>query len=306
MKIEIASPPELTDEQASKTDLHSFQNVLTVVCGELQFLERMSGDACDFSECIGACRGLTEAFTDRRKAVALLRDAGALVADIRGRVDAAVERMPEETREGRFARESRRNMLDVLEIVEVRVAEMLDRADAGDVWTDVAADDVAENLRRVFEVIAGNAKGRYGIVFSEADRTEGDYVVDIRIEGRPDGTVRMPAVVNDVLRDLAANARKYTDPGGTVVARLADLGDELLLEVRDTGRGIPADELEKVVDFGYRGSNVGPDETKGGGFGLTKAWHVCHRLGGRMWIESEPGEGTTVTLRIPKPSDDAS
>ncbi|XFA71814.1 ATP-binding protein [Thermosynechococcaceae cyanobacterium Okahandja] len=73
-------------------------------------------------------------------------------------------------------------------------------------------------------------------------------------------------------------------------------------ELHDTGCGIPSSELTKVVGFGQRGSNVQHRRTMGGGFGLTKAFLVTKRFGGRMWIRSQEGVGTRITLQIPLPT----
>jgi signal transduction histidine kinase len=101
------------------------------------------------------------------------------------------------------------------------------------------------------------------------------------------------------MRDLAANARKYTAPGGALRVTLAEDGDGLLLRVSDTGRGIPEEEIVEVVRFGRRGRPDGRVHF-GGGYGLTKACHFAHAFGGRIWIRSAPGAGTTVTIRIPR------
>lgn len=92
-----------------------------------------------------------------------------------------------------------------------------------------------------------------------------------------------------------------TLPGGHIDAGLRDNGHNLRLVVQDTGCGIPADEIERVVDFGYRATNVQSKATKGGGFGLTKAYYLTSKLGGSMWIESTLGQGTRITLEIPRP-----
>jgi len=110
----------------------------------------------------------------------------------------------------------------------------------------------------------------------------------------------MPAVLQDVMRDLIANARKYTDLGGIIITGLDDDGENLCFVVEDNGRGIPADQIEQVVEYGMRATNVKDKETKGGGFGLTKAFFVTCQYNGRMWIESEEGRGTTITLQIPR------
>jgi signal transduction histidine kinase len=90
----------------------------------------------------------------------------------------------------------------------------------------------------------------------------------------------MPPVLQDVLCDLVANARKYTTPGGRIYAGLADDGSSLHLVVEDTGCGIPEDEIRGVVKWGVRGSNVLHIKSNGGGFGLTKAYIATRDMEG--------------------------
>jgi len=115
--------------------------------------------------------------------------------------------------------------------------------------------------------------------------------------------IHMPAVFQDVMRDLLANARKYTQPGGTITAGLHDSGTHLRFVVADTGRGIPPGEIQSVVEFGRRGSNTQDRPTRGAGIGLTKAYYVTRKFGGRMFVQSTgvPGEGTRIEIRLPLP-----
>jgi signal transduction histidine kinase len=105
--------------------------------------------------------------------------------------------------------------------------------------------------------------------------------------------------MQDVLRDIIANAGKYSDPDGKISAGLHDDVEYLRIVVKDEGRGIPENELESVVNYGERASNIGNTQTMGGGFGLTKAYFMTKQFGGRMWIASYLGKGTTVTIHIP-------
>lgn len=124
-------------------------------------------------------------------------------------------------------------------------------------------------------------------------------MVHLTFESVEGGKIRMPALFQDVIRDLIANARKCTPPGGTIEAGLAQTRDSLILVVSDTGRGIPENEVEKVVIFGFRSQNVSDIVTRGGGFGLTKAFWVAKQFGGRMWIRSEVGVGTRIKIVLP-------
>jgi len=102
------------------------------------------------------------------------------------------------------------------------------------------------------------------------------------------------------MRDLIANARKYTAQGGIIAAGLFEGLRELRFVVHDTGCGIPEPELRRVVEFGRRGSNVSNVRTMGGGFGLTKAYYVTKQFGGRMWIASRVDIGTRISITLPR------
>jgi signal transduction histidine kinase len=153
----------------------------------------------------------------------------------------------------------------------------------------------------VFAAIERNSHGRYRILYNAALQQPSDYYVDFKIETDLDGKFRMPPVLQDVMRDLIANARKYTAPGGHITAALHAGTDGLRFVVHDDGRGIPHDEIKEVVGFGKRASNVGEVRSMGGAFGLTKAFLVTKQFGGRFWIASKLGRGTRVRLWIPPP-----
>jgi signal transduction histidine kinase len=153
----------------------------------------------------------------------------------------------------------------------------------------------------VFSAIEKNSHGRYRIIYNAALKEPNDYYFDFKLESNRGDNLLMPAVFQDVMRDLIANARKYTAPGGHITAALHEDPTLLRFVVEDTGRGIPPDEIEKVVHFGQRASNVNTVRTMGGGFGLTKAFLVAKQFGGRFWIASELGVGTRVRIHLPRP-----
>jgi PAS domain S-box-containing protein/excisionase family DNA binding protein len=104
-----------------------------------------------------------------------------------------------------------------------------------------------------------------------------------------------------VFENLLANAVKYSPEGGPIavtVAREEDAGGGwAVVRVRDRGIGIPAEELPRVMERFRRGSNVG--KIAGSGVGLAGARQIVEQHGGSIGIESAPGEGTTVTVRLP-------
>jgi signal transduction histidine kinase len=99
-----------------------------------------------------------------------------------------------------------------------------------------------------------------------------------------------------VLRNLLANALKFTAPGGVVRVRAERVGDDLRLCVSDTGQGIPGHLLEAVFQ---RFQQVSKNDRRGHGLGLYISRHIVEGHGGRIWAESELGEGSQLYLTLP-------
>ena len=102
-----------------------------------------------------------------------------------------------------------------------------------------------------------------------------------------------------VLLNLLDNAIKYSPSGGRIEVGLAAVGDRLRFTVEDQGLGIPVGEHERIFDKFYR---LDPDQRRGiGGTGL--GLYICRELvqsmHGRIWVESEPGKGTTFAFELP-------
>jgi signal transduction histidine kinase len=106
-----------------------------------------------------------------------------------------------------------------------------------------------------------------------------------------------------MLTNLLDNALKYSPSGARVEVSVARVegggGDFAELSVRDRGRGIPPEDLPRVFERFYRGSNLAA-ETSGSGLGLAVAHQIVEQHGGAIEIESEPGMGTLVRVRIPR------
>jgi len=108
-----------------------------------------------------------------------------------------------------------------------------------------------------------------------------------------------PVMLSQVLRNLLTNAIKFT-PSGTVslTGRLEDGGD-LSLIVEDTGIGIPEDEHQRVFEEFHQVRNPLQANSPGTGLGLPYARRLVHLLGGSIALDSEPGRGSTFTVRLP-------
>lgn len=101
-----------------------------------------------------------------------------------------------------------------------------------------------------------------------------------------------------VLSNLISNAIKYTPQGRVTVALSRDAA-EVLLAVSDSGIGIPASDLPGMCGEFFRASNARAEKIEGSGVGLASVKCIVERLGGTIGVESEEGQGTTVSVRLP-------
>ncbi len=105
--------------------------------------------------------------------------------------------------------------------------------------------------------------------------------------------------LQQVVTNLASNAINYTRDG-MVLVRVGDGDDDVRVEVIDTGIGIPPDDLPRLFEDFFRGSNVG---MKGTGLGLSISKRIVEAHGGKIWAESpcpETGKGCSFTFTLPK------
>lgn len=100
--------------------------------------------------------------------------------------------------------------------------------------------------------------------------------------------------------NLVGNALKFTPRGGEVGVRIVVRPDESVVEVSDTGPGIPADELPRVFDRFFRGTNVGEARASGSGLGLAITRSIAEMHGGSIEVESAIGAGTRFRVHLPR------
>lgn len=106
--------------------------------------------------------------------------------------------------------------------------------------------------------------------------------------------------IGRVLANLIGNALRYTAPGGTVEIRAWLEDREARVSVRDTGIGIDSEDQPHVFERFYRGEKSRSRASGGSGLGLAIARGIIEAHGGRIWIESAPGQGAVFTFALPR------
>ena len=114
---------------------------------------------------------------------------------------------------------------------------------------------------------------------------------------------QLPPVLADVERaqkvvaNLVHNAIKFTPSGGSIVVGAEAVGEEVVVSVKDTGVGIPADDLPRIFERFYKADRA---RSGGGtGLGLAVAKHIVQGHGGRIWADSIEGKGSTFYFSLP-------
>ncbi len=164
---------------------------------------------------------------------------------------------------------------------------ILSRADSEALDLQPEAVDVAELAASLGTRLAPQAEAR--------DRI-------LRVEVLPGTPLALadPDRIEQVLMNLLDNAIKYSRPGGRVTIRVAGGLDGMAqVQVKDEGIGIPADELPRVGERFYRTDRARSRAEGGSGLGLAIAQALVQAQGGRLWLESEEGQGTVVTFTLP-------
>jgi signal transduction histidine kinase len=108
-----------------------------------------------------------------------------------------------------------------------------------------------------------------------------------------------PTCVGVLVDNLVANAVKYNRPGGAVTVRARRSGGEVILEVVDTGIGVPAEAVPRLFDEFYRVRQPGQPKVEGTGLGLPICRRIAAEMGGVIEVESTEGKGSTFRVRLP-------
>jgi signal transduction histidine kinase len=129
----------------------------------------------------------------------------------------------------------------------------------------------------------------------EADKKNITILLDIPGD-IPDVIKSDPVLIDRVISNLLNNAMKYTKSGGTVTVRLLDRERDVLVQVADSGIGIPEKHIQHIFDAFYRVDR----NIKGTGLGLSIVKKIVEAHGGTIWVESIQGKGSIFSFTLPK------
>lgn len=122
----------------------------------------------------------------------------------------------------------------------------------------------------------------------------------LSLELDPDVDVRVdPSLIAGVLREIIGNAIDFSDPASTIVLRTRRDEASVQVEVQDRGCGIPQEDIARLFQKFARAGNAQIMKPSGSGLGLYISRGLIERAGGKLWLESAVGKGTTVTFVLP-------
>jgi CheY-like chemotaxis protein len=128
--------------------------------------------------------------------------------------------------------------------------------------------------------------------------TQHGIAVAVDVDEGVDTIVADELRFKQVVLNLLSNAVKFTPDGGSVSLRAYPEGADLVVTVTDTGIGVPLEDQERIFESFQQGRRGAPKE-EGTGLGLTLSRRIVGLFGGRMWLESAPGVGSTFGFSIP-------
>ena len=235
---------------------------------------------------------------------------GAVLAVVRDRTDELRREIAEREFVSNAAHELRNPIAGISGAIEVLRSGAKDDPEAREHFLRRLSED-AERITRLTESLltlarieaigeGGTEALDVGITAEEAAQAvvvpDG---IEFEVEIEPDlGAEGDRVLLRQVLVGLLVNAFKHTPAPGAVTLRARREGaEEILIEVSDTGSGIPAEEVDRVFERFYRGA--GAREQEGFGLGLSIAKRMVDVMGGRIGVESQVGVGSKFWVRLP-------
>jgi signal transduction histidine kinase len=163
----------------------------------------------------------------------------------------------------------------------------LSRIDAGIFPLDIREGDIRDPIQAVVQAFSESAVRR-GVALDSVVPAE---PIEMRFDRER---------IVQLMTNLVGNALKFTQRGGSASVRLEADAENVTIRVRDTGPGIPADELPRIFERFYRGTNTGDARASGSGLGLAIVRSIVDMHDGAIDLASEVGRGTEFTITLPR------
>lgn len=188
--------------------------------------------------------------------------------------------------------ESVKRFLRTMEFEVARLSILIDdlfelsQIDAGVLDLHLERASLRDLVSDTIESMRPQAQQR-GLTF---DGEVGEALPDVLVDARR---------VQRVLVNLVHNAIRHTPAHGTVFIHAQQDGDQVRVEVQDTGEGIPPEDLPRVFEPFYQGDKARSHKDGGSGLGLSIVKALVEAHGGRVWAISQPGKGSTFSFTVP-------
>jgi PAS domain S-box-containing protein len=191
-----------------------------------------------------------------------------------------------------FGEEERRIFLGYIASESERLTEIVDqllnvaRLDAGDLQVELGRIDVGTVVSELVETV-------------EESGVMNGHRFEIDLPDEPLAAEADPDKVRQVFNILVENALRYSPGGGTVTVGARRNHDRVEVRVADEGIGIPAAERERIFRKFYRAESAARDGAAGTGLGLFIAKELVTAMGGRIWVDSTEGQGSSFSFELP-------
>jgi signal transduction histidine kinase len=162
----------------------------------------------------------------------------------------------------------------------------LSKVEAGQVELEVGLFSLREALER-------------GLVMVRERATKNGVQLELALDPSVDLVEGDERRIRQVVFNLLSNAVKFTPSGGRVDVSMAKQNGEVRIAVRDTGPGIASADQERIFEEFQQARDTDGERPEGTGLGLALSRSLVELHGGRIWVESEPGEGSTFTFTLP-------
>lgn len=161
------------------------------------------------------------------------------------------------------------------------------RIESGRVQMDIKETSIKDTLNSISDIMAPEIKKK-------------SLSLKINTKTKTEKINADPVQIERVFLNLLSNAVKFTPEKGEIIISVEDSDNFISFSVKDTGIGIPKQDMEKVFEEFFRCDNAQDQKIQGTGLGLSLVKQIIEAHKGRIWVDSDLGKGTTFTFTIPK------